>query len=86
MGAPIQRLRHRISSWPFFSLLLEREPGLEVAGAPGEVGLDKVPVTFKECEGGCGPTAEQIDAKDRELADRFKGDQLLPIMGMALPH
>ena len=28
-------------------------------------------------------TAEQIQAKERERADRFKGDQLLPIMGLA---
>jgi hypothetical protein len=44
--------------------------------------LDNVEVMFKECEGGCEPTAEQIEAKERNRADRFKGDQLLPIMGL----
>jgi hypothetical protein len=41
-----------------------------------------VAVTFKECEGVCEPTAEQINAKQRERADRFRSDQLLPIMGL----
>ncbi|MBO1903653.1 hypothetical protein J4G37_01890 [Microvirga sp. 3-52] len=44
--------------------------------------MDDVVVTFKECEGVCTPTAEQIEAKERERADQFKGDQLLPILGL----
>jgi hypothetical protein len=44
--------------------------------------LDKVAVTFRECEDDCEPTVEQLEAKERERADRFKGDQLLPIMGL----
>ena len=75
MGAPIQRLWHHITHWPF----LNPRP---VPGEQGTVVLDEIPVTFKECEGDCTPTPEQIEAKERERADQFKGDQLLPIMGM----
>ena len=82
MGASIQRLWHRISYLPFLSLLSGREPVPEPAETSDKVALDKVPVTFKECEGVCEPTAEQIQAKERERADRFKGDQLLPIIGI----
>ena len=81
MGASIQRLWHRISYLPLLSLLSGREPVPEPPGTPDTVSLDKVAVTFKECEDDCEPTAEQIRAKERERADRFKGDQLLPIMG-----
>jgi hypothetical protein len=79
MGTPIQRLWHHISHWPFLSFLREPVPGLPEVP---KVGLDKVAVTFRECEHDCEPTAEQLEAKDRERADRFKGDQLLPIMGL----
>ena len=75
MGAPIRRLWHHITHWPF----LNHAP---VPGEQGTVVLDEIPVTFKECEGVCEPTAEQIQAKERERADRFKSDQLLPIMGI----
>ena len=81
VGTPIQRLWHRISHLPFLSFLRGREPVPEQK-ASAKVALDKVAVTFKECEGVCEPTAEQIQAKERERADRFKGDQLLPIMGI----
>jgi hypothetical protein len=82
MGTPIQRLRHHIWHWPFLSFLREREPVLGPPETPDNGGLDKVAVTFKECNDDCEPTAEQIEAKERERADRFKGDQLLPIMGI----
>ena len=82
MGAPIQRLWHRISNLPFFHFLRGREPVPELPGVRDKVALDTVVVTFKECEGVCEPTAEQIRAKERERADRFRGDQLLPIMGL----
>jgi hypothetical protein len=82
VGAPIQRLWHQISHWPLLSLLHGRELVPPPPEAPNKVGLGKVAVTFKECKDGCGPTAEQIEAKERERADRFKGDQLLPIMGI----
>jgi hypothetical protein len=77
VGAPIQRLWHHVSHLPILSFLRSREPVPEPPKAP-----DKVAVTFKECEGVCEPTAEQIKAKERKRADRFKGDQLLPIMGI----
>ena len=82
MGAPIQRLWHRISYLPFLSFLRDREPVPEPPKAPGKVALDQIPVAFKECEGVSEPTAEQISAKERERADRFRSDQLLPIMGI----
>jgi hypothetical protein len=82
MGAPIQRLWHRISHLPFLGFLGSRELVPEPPGAPDNVALDKVAVTFKEGEDDREPTAEQIKAKERERADRFKGDQLLPIMGL----
>jgi hypothetical protein len=78
VGAPIQRLWHHVSHLPFLSFLR----GHELPTAPDKFALDKVAVTFKECEGFCEPTAEQIQAKERERADRFKSDQLLPIMGI----
>jgi hypothetical protein len=82
MGAPIQRLWHRISYSTFSSLLRGRELTPEPPEAPDEVALETVEVTFREFEGLCEPTAEQINAKARERADRFRSDQLLPIMGL----
>jgi hypothetical protein len=76
MGAPIQRLRHHISRLPFLSFLREREPVVE----PPEA-IDEVPFRFKECEGDCGPSAEEGEAEGHERAEQFKRDQLLPIMG-----
>lgn len=81
MSASIQRLWHSISYLPFLRFLRGHEP-VSPPGAPDKVALDTVAVTFKECEGVCEPTAEQIQAKERERADRFKGDQLLPVMGI----
>jgi hypothetical protein len=78
MGAPIQRLWHHVSHWSLLNVLGGHSP---VPRAPATDALDNVPVTFKECEGGCEPTAGQIEAKERERAERFKRDQLLPIMG-----
>lgn len=78
MGAAIQRLWHRISNLPLLNSLRGHKP----SEAPDKVGLDRVAVIFKECEGVCEPTAEQIEAAARERAERFKGDQLLPIMGI----
>jgi hypothetical protein len=66
---------------PFLGFLHGREPVPEQK-ALDKVALDEIAVTFKECEGICEPTAKQIQAKERERADRFKGDQLLPIMGI----
>jgi hypothetical protein len=74
MGAPIQRLWHHISHWRF----LNHAP---VSKAPARIALDEVPVTFRECEGDCEPTAGQIESREQERAERFKRDQLLPIMG-----
>jgi hypothetical protein len=76
MGAPIQRLRHHIFRLPFLSFLREREPVVEPPEAPDEVAF-----RFKECEGDCGPSAEEVEAKRHERAQQFKRDQLLPIMG-----
>jgi len=77
MGAPIRRLRHFISLWPFFRCLGDREPVLEQPEIP-----DEVPFRFKECGADCGPSAREIEAKEHERAERFKRDQLLPIMGL----
>lgn len=82
MVALIQRLWLRISNLPFFRFFRGHEPVPELPETLDKVALDTVAVTFKECEGVCEPTAEQIQAKERERADRFKGDQLLPIMGI----
>jgi hypothetical protein len=76
MGASIRRLRHFVSRWPFLGFIGTREP---VPAPPRP--SDGVAVMFRECEGVCDPTAEQIEAEERERADRFKSDQLLPIMG-----
>jgi hypothetical protein len=78
MDAPIQRLWHHISHWPLLNAPGGHDP---VSEAPATAALDEVPVTFRECEGDCEPTAGQIEAKEREHAERFKRDQLLPIMG-----
>ena len=81
MGAPIQRLRHHISHLPFLGFLAGRGSIAESPAVRDEVALDKVDVTFKECDGECGPSAEELEAKEYERAERFKRDQLLPIMG-----
>jgi hypothetical protein len=36
-----------------------------------------------DCEDDCGPSAEAVEAKERERAEQFKRDQVLPIMGWA---
>jgi hypothetical protein len=74
MDAPIQRLWHHIPHLPFLN-------SAPVSRKEATVALENVPVTFKECEGDCEPTAGQIEAMERERAERFKRDQLLPIMG-----
>lgn len=81
MGAPIQRLWHHVSHWPLSSVLHAPGPDPEPPEIPDDAALEKVAVTFKECDGICEPTAEQIEAQERERADAFKRDQLLPIMG-----
>ena len=82
MSAPIQRLWHHVSNWPLLNALLARTPVSGLHEAPDRGALDKVAVMFKECEGVCEPTAEQIEAQERERTERFKGDQLLPFMGI----
>lgn len=82
MGAPIQRLWHHVSNWPLLNAFLARTTVSGPPEASDRSALDKVAVTFKECDGICEPTAEQIEAQERERAERFKGDQLLPIMGI----
>jgi hypothetical protein len=79
VGAPIQRLWHHVSHWPLLNAFLVRASAPE---ASERGALDKVAVTFKECEDACEPTAEQIEARERERVERFKRDQLLPIMGI----
>jgi len=82
MGAPIQRLWHHVSHWPLLNAFLARTSAPESPEASERSPLDKVAVTFKECEDVCEPTAEQIEVRERERAERFKRDQLLPIMGI----
>lgn len=79
MDATIQRLWHRISHWPVLSPRQARASATGPHETP--VALDHIPVTFKECEGECGPTAAELEAREQERAERFKRDQLLPIMG-----
>ena len=81
MGAPIQRLRHHITRLPFLSLFGRRDPVPDPRASSSEV----VPL-FKECEGECGPLAREVEVKEKERAEQFKRDQLLPIMGMVLPR
>jgi hypothetical protein len=83
VGAPVQRLWHRISHLPLLTVFRSHDAVPELQQLPDKVALDKVAVTFKECEGDCGPSPVEIQAKERERAARFKGDQLLPIMGLA---
>ncbi|GEO17067.1 hypothetical protein [Microvirga aerophila] len=82
MRAPIQRLWHHISHLPLLSIFRSHDPVPEPQRVPDKVELDKVAVTFQECEGDCGPSSADIQAKERGRAERFKGDQLLPIMGI----
>ncbi|MBB3017501.1 hypothetical protein FHR70_000541 [Microvirga lupini] len=82
MGAPIQRLWHHVSHWPLLNAFLAQAPAPGPPETPDPAALDRIPVTFKECEGVCEPTAEQIEAQERERTERFKGDQLLPVMGI----
>jgi hypothetical protein len=82
VGAPVQRLWHRIFRLPFLRFFSDRNPIPERPEAPDKVALDKVAFSFKECEGDCGPSAAEIQMKERERAEQFRGDQLLPIMGI----
>jgi hypothetical protein len=82
MGASIQRLWENLFKLPFLSLLRGHNPVSEPPETADKVALGKIAATFKECEGVCEPMAKQIQVKERERADRFKGDQLLPIMGL----
>ena len=82
MGAPIQKLWHHVSHWPLLNAFLARSPTPEPPDASEHGALDGIAVTFKECEDACEPTAEQIEARERERTERFKRDQLLPIMGI----
>jgi hypothetical protein len=83
MGAPIQRLHHYISHWPFLGFLRGREPVPELPEDPYKVALDKVAVTFKQCEDDCAPSAKEIDVKEHERAEQLKRDVLVPVMGIA---
>jgi hypothetical protein len=83
MGAPVRRLRHRVWHWPFSGFLRGRDPAPEPQEALDEFALDKIAVTFKQYEDDRAPTAGEIDAKERERADRFKRNLLLPVMGIA---
>jgi hypothetical protein len=83
MDAPIQRLWHRISRLPFLSFLHGREPVPELPEDPYKVALDKVAVTFKQCEDDCAPSAKEIDVKEHERAEQLKRDVLVPVMGIA---
>jgi hypothetical protein len=83
MGAPIQRLWHRISRLPFLSFRHRREPVPKLPEDPYKIALDKVTVTFKQCEDDRAPSAKEIEAKERERADQLKRDVLLPVMGIA---
>jgi hypothetical protein len=76
IGAAIQRLRYHISCWPFLSFLDSREPVLEPSEAKDEAAF-----RIMDCEDDCGPSAEAVDPKDRERAEQFKRDQVLPIIG-----
>jgi hypothetical protein len=76
MGASIERLRHHISRLPFLSFLHNRDYVVEPRGS-----TDEVAFRFKECEDDCGPSAEEVEAKEHERVEQFKRDQLLPIMG-----
>jgi hypothetical protein len=64
------------------NLLHEREPVPAPPKVLDKIRSDEVAVTFKECEDDCEPSAEQIEAMEHKRADRFKGDQLLPVMGI----
>jgi hypothetical protein len=76
VDAPIQSLWHHISHWPILRFFPEREPLPEPPQAPDEVAF-----RFKDGEGDYGPSAEKIEGSERERAEKFKRDQLLPIMG-----
>jgi hypothetical protein len=65
------------------SALHAREPLPVRPEIPEKTELDRIPVTFHECEGECGPKAELLEAQERERAERFRRNQLLPIMGWA---
>jgi hypothetical protein len=75
MSATVQRLCRYISHLPFLSLLgREAEARDHAEGDAPEPGN----------EAGAGwPTAKEIDASERGRAERFKRDQLLPIIGLA---
>jgi hypothetical protein len=76
MNAPVRRLWNRIVHLPVLGVLARRE----TIPQPPETADDGT-FRFKDREDGCGPSAEAIGATDRERAERFRRDRLLPVMG-----
>ena len=78
MGATIQRLWRHISHLPFLSFLLGREAEAR------DHAEDDAPEPGNDAGAGWS-TAKEIEASERGRAERFKRDQLLPIMGLVGP-
>lgn len=77
MPAAVQELWLSLSRMPLVRHLIREQPP---RWSPDEG--DDIPLRLPPLEDG-EPTAEEINAQERDRADRFRCDQLLPIMGIA---
>jgi hypothetical protein len=75
-GSPNRVLWGRISQFQFLRGLHDRATVPEPPKAS-----DGIAFRMSDCDAACGPTAGEIEAQAQERAERFKRDQLLPIMG-----
>ena len=66
VSAPTQRLWHNISHWPSFSLRIGHEPVAEPQTP------DTNAFRMRDCDD-CGPTAEALQAGERDREDQFRG-------------
>ena len=77
MSAPVRRLWQSMAQGPIIGRLVRQPPPRQRVEEAGEIGF-RLP-SLEEGE----PSAEHIAMLERDCAERFKRDQLLPIMGIA---
>lgn len=79
MPLPVQQLWQSVSHIPLVRHFVRERHPYTPADEAGDF-----PVQLPMLEDG-EPTAREINAQERDRAEQFKRDQLLPIVGMAGP-
>jgi len=78
MGTLVHKFWQATSKWSFSRVRSDQEFYVDPLSL-----ADTVPARFKDSGEGYGPTAQEIEAKEHQLAEDFRREQMLPIMGMA---